>query len=306
MTSSHVPSAPAGAVHDAERALDALVADWSLRYGRSVAELVVTHGARRPLLLSGTVALPGQLRAALEALEAVAGGDVDAEVTVLVEADEHLGWLAPRRDTETLDVRSKPGGVLATQLIASDPPARCLHTDGAEALVELADGTVGWIDLTDTAVVGEADAPESVAEWRSSYVGAASAASEGAWRAAVEPWLGTPYVWGGATKKGTDCSGLTQRLVREVLGLGLPRHSSDQARRGRRVALDDLAPGDLVYLTQRETGTSHVALVIGGSDRAVTHACRVQGKVVTEPLEQLLERYKFRSGRRFAPEADSA
>ncbi|MFN2115112.1 MAG: hypothetical protein ACK2T6_05315, partial [Anaerolineae bacterium] len=83
MTSSHVPSAPAGAVHDAERALDALVADWSLRYGRSVAELVVTHGARRPLLLSGTVALPGQLRAALEALEAVAGGDVDAEVTVL-------------------------------------------------------------------------------------------------------------------------------------------------------------------------------------------------------------------------------
>ena len=63
---------------------------------------------------------------------------------------------------------------------------------------------------------------------------------------------GTPYVWGGEKPGGFDCSGLVQ-YVYSKLGVDLPRHSSDQAKAGTPVALNDLRPGDLVFLARPST-----------------------------------------------------
>jgi len=62
-------------------------------------------------------------------------------------------------------------------------------------------------------------------------------------------YLGVPYVWGGSSPSGFDCSGLTQYVYREI-GISIPRTSREQFRSGSHVAsdrLDLLVPGDLVF-----------------------------------------------------------
>jgi cell wall-associated NlpC family hydrolase len=58
--------------------------------------------------------------------------------------------------------------------------------------------------------------------------------------------LGVPYVWGGASRSGFDCSGFTMYVYRHI-GRSLPHGATDQARRGIRVSLRDLKVGDLVF-----------------------------------------------------------
>jgi cell wall-associated NlpC family hydrolase len=58
--------------------------------------------------------------------------------------------------------------------------------------------------------------------------------------------LGVPYVYGGASRGGFDCSGLTMYVYKR-LGWSLPHGATDQASRGRRVSLRRLEIGDLVF-----------------------------------------------------------
>jgi len=70
--------------------------------------------------------------------------------------------------------------------------------------------------------------------------------------------LGTPYVWGGASPSGFDCSGLVS-WVYGRLGIGLPHNAAALYGAGRRVPLGSLRPGDLVFFP----GLGHVGIYIG-------------------------------------------
>jgi hypothetical protein len=76
---------------------------------------------------------------------------------------------------------------------------------------------------------------------------------------------GTPYVWGGEKPGGFDCSGLVQYVYKQ-LGVDLPRHSSDQAKCGTPVALNDLQKGDLVFFG---TPVDHVGIYAGDGKMVV-------------------------------------
>ncbi|EPY2275123.1 C40 family peptidase, partial [Clostridium sporogenes] len=72
-------------------------------------------------------------------------------------------------------------------------------------------------------------------------------------------YLGTPYVWGGTSPSGFDCSGFVQYVYRNAAGIELPRDTYGQIGAGSRVSQDQLQPGDLVF-----PHTGHVGIYIGG------------------------------------------
>jgi cell wall-associated NlpC family hydrolase len=74
-------------------------------------------------------------------------------------------------------------------------------------------------------------------------------------------FLGVPYVWGGSSPSGFDCSGLVMYVYAQV-GVSLPHYTGAQWGMGVPVAESDLQPGDLVFFD----GLGHVGIYIGGGE----------------------------------------
>ncbi|NIR43358.1 MAG: C40 family peptidase [Gemmatimonadetes bacterium] len=99
-------------------------------------------------------------------------------------------------------------------------------------------------------------------------------------------WIGVPYLWGGRTRWGADCSGFVQAVYR-LHGFQLPRDSHQQAEYGEPVdhdgGLNELQPGDLVFFHATDSNRIvHVGFSLGGP--AILHAAVGNGAVQTDRL----------------------
>ncbi len=154
--------------------------------------------------------------------------------------------------------------VVGTPAIAAAGPRR------GWSRVELPDGTGGFLKNRS---IGRIPAARRLSRQRL----VASAMS----------FLGIPYVWGGNTPKGFDCSGLVQRAFR-LNGLLIPRDSDQQARAGRGKEagrLDELQTADLLFFGKSVNQITHVGMY--ASDGIFVHAhgrVRVNSLLPAHPL----------------------
>ena len=82
--------------------------------------------------------------------------------------------------------------------------------------------------------------------------------------------LNAPYLWGGRTVLGVDCSGLAQ-LAYKAAGLSIPRDAAQQAEKGETVSfLDSAQPADLAFFDNEEGKITHVGILLG--EGKVIHA----------------------------------
>ena len=117
-------------------------------------------------------------------------------------------------------------------------------------------------------------------------------------------FLGTPYVYGGTTHYGIDCSALTQKVYKEV-GINLPRTAAEQYRYGKPVSLAEAQPGDLIFFhfSRDRDYVDHVGIYIG-KDRFI-QAGTYEGMVVISKLNSYLRRHIAGVRTYFAENADN-
>lgn len=109
-------------------------------------------------------------------------------------------------------------------------------------------------------------------------------------------WRGTPYRYGGTTRRGVDCSGFVWLTFRDRFGLQLPRTTAAQTDIGSRISTRDLLPGDLVFF---KTGSGENGLHVGiyDTDNQFIHASTSQG-VIRSSLNNVYWKKVFWQARR--------
>ncbi|PYY47318.1 NlpC/P60 family protein [Curtobacterium sp. MCLR17_043] len=172
------------------------------------------------------------------------------------------------------EIRSQIDTLRGGTATAAPSAAAASGTAGSSAFADAlatADGTTGAASAagaTAAATPAATRAPATSVDAGAGTLATGSGATGADVVADAKKYLGVPYVFGGETTAGMDCSGLVQTVFKD-LGVTMPRVVPDQAKMGVEVgSLKDAQPGDLII----PKGEGHVVIYVG--DGKVLHAPR--------------------------------
>lgn len=215
--------------------------------------------------LSGEVLVPEHKDGIERTLRVIGFEKIQNDIAVLPSPQlGKLGFAVVTSDT--LSIKRFPQH-LSEQLnqAAKGAPLRLLKPSPDEKyfLLQSADGYIGWANASDIKRM-------TLEEWTQvRKIENDDIAMSEKIKNIVRPIMGIPYVWGGTSNAGMDCSGFTQFVYRE-LGIFIPRDADQQSNVGELVAFRDymhnLRAGDLLFFAGGTGRISHVAISLGKTE----------------------------------------
>jgi probable lipoprotein NlpC len=235
-------------------------------------------------------------------------------------ARNEIGWVVVKSPIADLKLRFVSGKIINQRILKrircsqafKGEILRVLYKNEDQLLVQQNDLTLGWVNRKDVvlkkkslyrkwmsgnfAIKGKAvfakkfhiNTPPAPLKRGIGTVESTNKITEEA-----EEYLGAKYVLGGKSKKGIDCSGLVQVAYKNSLNIILPKHSWDQKKMGKKVKLEDVKTGDLMFLIKKENSHKHVGIVEKNKDINLIHASLEKKKVIKQSLEKVFESYDF-------------
>lgn len=119
--------------------------------------------------------------------------------------------------------------------------------------------------------------------------------------AVAEQQLRVPYVWGGTSPKGFDCSGFTWYCYQQV-GVQLPRTALEQSKAGKKVHGRRAKPGDLIFFKgpdHKVKKPGHVGIVVSGRKKSIRFIHAGSKGITYSTLSEPYFKKRYRGIRRF-------